>query len=282
MERTLGVVLFTRSPDGLKPTAAALKLKPAAILMESAAASLQRSASAGESAAGVVKIVCGEIMALEVLPPVFVTLRALKPGLRLEVSIDNNPDHALNGDADISVQRTRPTQSDIFTRLACKIPIGLFAHPRYVAQAGAPQAIESLNAYSLIGSHAETLGLDCLGALGVDVGQMNFVVRSDSFSVQLAAIRAGVGIGAIQVPLAIQDPGLMRILPSQGSQLEMWLAMRQDRLGDRRVRIAFDLMADHLAAYARETPPAAAESGTRPAPESKAALGVSARRQYAL
>jgi DNA-binding transcriptional LysR family regulator len=99
MERALGVVLFTRSPDGLKPTAAALKLKPAAILMENAAASLQRSASAGESTTGVAKIACGELTAQELLPLVACELGARHPRPGLEVAMGNPSIGVLRGDA---------------------------------------------------------------------------------------------------------------------------------------------------------------------------------------
>ncbi len=267
MERLLGVVLFTRSPDGLKPTAAAQKLQPAAILMESGADSLMRVAPAAGSAIGVVKIVCGEIMAVEVLPPAFAILRALQPGVRLAVSIDNNPVHALRGTADISIQLIRPTHADVFSTLACRIPVGLFAHGDYVAEFGAPKSIEDLNSFSLIGSDTESFGQYLLRTQGVDIDPGDFVVRSDRVTAQLAAIRAGVGIGAMPVPLATRDPGLVRILPGLEYVIDKWVAMHEHLRRDRRVRVTYDFITDHLAAYARDSRPSVAASSDMPPPE---------------
>ncbi len=264
IERVLGVVLFTRSPDGLKPTAAALKLQPAAIMMESAAESLVRVAPAAGSVTGVVKIVCGEIMAVEVLPPTFAGLRALQPGVRLAVSIDNNPFHALRGTADISIQVIRPTQSDVFSRLAGRVAVGLFAHRRYVSEFGVPRSISDLNAFSLIGSDTESFGQYLLRSQGVDIDPADFVVRADRVTAQIAAVRAGVGIWAMQVPLAARDPDMVRILPDPEYTIDKWVAMHEDMRGDRRVRVAFDLIIDHLADYARGARPSVSESSSPP------------------
>jgi DNA-binding transcriptional LysR family regulator len=252
MEYRLGVVLFTRSPDGLKPTAAALKLEQSAIMMESAAETLLRRATADTfSETGVVKIVCSEIMALEVLPPVFARLRSQHPGLHLDVAVDANPTRVLQGSADISLQMARPSEVGVVARLACRIEIGLFAHARYIAQAGVPATLEDLRSMAVIGSNTPAAGLDVLRDLGLDIEPDAFVFRTESQYAQLAAIRAGAGIGAIQVPLAIQDPAMVRILPHLKTDVERWLVTHDDLLFDRRVRIVHDLIAVHLAAYAR-------------------------------
>jgi DNA-binding transcriptional LysR family regulator len=253
MEHKLGVVLFTRSPEGLKPTAAAFKLEQSAIMMESAAETLLRRASADTaSATGNVKIVCSEIMALEVLPPVFASLRRQHPHLHLDVAVDSNPSRVLQGTADISLQMARPTESGVLAQLACRIDVGLFAHARYILQAGAPEFLEDLKSQSLIGSDSTASRLDGLGALGLDVNPNDLAFRTENNYVQLAAIRAGAGIGAIQVPLAIRDPAMVRVLPHLNHQVEKWLVTHEDLLGDPRVRVVHDRIAEHLATYARE------------------------------
>jgi DNA-binding transcriptional LysR family regulator len=223
--------------------------------MENAADLLLRSAGVAGSAAGVVKIVCSEILATEVLPRAFANLRALQPDLRLEVSIDNSPNHVIGGAADLSIQFEQPTQPGIASTLACKIASGFFAHSHYVSRFGAPASADDLKRHSLIGSDSETSGIDLLLTRGLDIDANAVAVRSDSYSAQLAAIRAGTGIGAVYVPLAARDPDLVRILPRLEFEREAWLAMDEGLVGDRRLDVAFDLIAARLAAFARENRP---------------------------
>src|SRR6516162_9919119 len=69
LEHALGLALFTRSPGGLAPTAAALDLLPHAEAMEASAAALRRVASgAATEEGGTVRITASEIVGAEVLP----------------------------------------------------------------------------------------------------------------------------------------------------------------------------------------------------------------------
>src|SRR5690349_9495876 len=82
LEAALGVALFTRSPGGLAPTAAALDLVPPAEAMEAAAAALIRAASgAADETHGVVRLTASEMMGGEVLPAMLARFRAAHPGI---------------------------------------------------------------------------------------------------------------------------------------------------------------------------------------------------------
>ncbi len=251
MEHRLGVVLFTRSPDGLKPTPAALRLEQSAIMMESVAETLLRRASADTvSETGTVKIACSEIMALEVLPPMFAALRARHPGLQLAVAVDNQPIRVLRGAADISLKMARPAAEEgVLAQLACRIEIGLFAHARYISQTGTPASLEDVRSLSVIGWDSAASGADVFGALGLNLGPEDLILRSESQYTQLVAVRAGAGIGALWAPLALRDPAMVRVLPDLKTFTERWLVTHEDSLRDRRVQVVHDMIAEHLAAY---------------------------------
>ncbi len=66
-----GRVLFTRSPAGLTPTAAAHELRPHAEDMAAAAAAFTRMGSANaEETAGVIRLAAADVVGVEVLPPI--------------------------------------------------------------------------------------------------------------------------------------------------------------------------------------------------------------------
>ena len=68
---------------------------------------------------------------------------------------------------------------------------------------------------------------------------------------QLAALGAGFGIGASQLGIARRDQNLVPVLHSELIvPMEMWLAMHGDLRGSRRIRLAFDHLAEELTRYA--------------------------------
>ena len=76
-----------------------------------------------------------------------------------------------------------------------------------------------------------------------------FGFRADSDLAQLAAIRAGFGIGACQAGLAARDPALVRVLPRAFAiELPVWLVMHEDLRASPRCRAVFDLLAERLGA----------------------------------
>jgi DNA-binding transcriptional LysR family regulator len=78
----------------------------------------------------------------------------------------------------------------------------------------------------------------------------DFAFRSDSDLAQMAAIRAGLGIGVCQVPLARRDPSLVRILPDAFSYpLDTWVVMHEDLRTSAPVRAVFDALVAGLRDY---------------------------------
>ena len=145
LEDALGVTLFTRSPRGLTPTAAANALVPHSEAMAAAAAALARS---GSSAAaidrGVVRVTASEIMSAEALPAIFAGFRARHPGIAIELAVTNRNQDLARGDADIAVRMVRPTQSGLVARRIGSTRIRLYAHRDYLARFGEPRSLADL------------------------------------------------------------------------------------------------------------------------------------------
>ena len=251
LERQLGAALFLRSPSGLTPTPLALELGPSARAMASAAATLVRTAS-GEAAApsGVVRLTASEVMGVEVLPPMLGGLLVRHPGLVVELAVNNGIEDLLHRQADIAVRMVRPTQDALLVKSVGAIEVGLHAHRRLLEACGPPASPADLQRLPLIGYETETPAVRAFTqALGLR--SQDFSYRTDSDLGQLAAIRAGIGIGACQVGIARRDPDLVRVLPSEFSYvLHTWIAMHEDQRAVRRMRLVFDLLVQRVGAYA--------------------------------
>jgi DNA-binding transcriptional LysR family regulator len=81
-----------------------------------------------------------------------------------------------------------------------------------------------------------------------------FGFRSDSDLAQLAALRAGFGIGASQIGIARRDENLVPVLHAKlVFSMEVWVAMHPDLRSNRRIRLTFDHLAVELARYAESS-----------------------------
>jgi DNA-binding transcriptional LysR family regulator len=254
LEEALGVPLFARSPQGLAPTDLAHELVPHAQAMASASASLRRVASTRQDAiAGDVRITASVVIGVEVLPPMLAALRQQHPGLVIELSPSNEAEDLLRRDADIAIRMLRPTQGALVARQVGKITLGIFAHKQYLAANGRPRRLADLAEHALIGFDRETAYIRSMRPAGVPYARENFALRSDNDLAQLAAIRAGYGIGICQCGIARRDPMLVRLFAdSFALHLDTWVVMHEDLRRSAHVRAVFDHLAESLIDYAKE------------------------------
>lgn len=253
LEAQLGVALFTRSPSGLTPTPLARELAQHARAMAIAAASLARAASAeADAASGAVRITASEVVGMEVLPPILADLREAHPGLVFELALTNRSEDLLRREADIAVRMVRPTQEALLAKRVGNITLGMHAHKRLLDAWGRPASLDEARRLPLIGYETETIGVRAIKALGLDLRPDELTFRTDNDVAQLAAIRAGLGLGICQVGLAARDPMLERVLPEVFSfDLETFVVTHEDLKDVRRVRLVFDALVTGLTRYAK-------------------------------
>jgi DNA-binding transcriptional LysR family regulator len=252
LEKALGVSLFTRSQHGLEPTEAALELAPYAESLEATSAALVRAALGRASTRGTVRITASEVIGGEVLPPILAKLHEAYPDLVIELVLSNKTEDLLRREADIAVRMVRPTQQALVARHVGDIELGLHARRDYLERRGTPASIADLRKHTLIGFDRENAFIRSVRVQGLPLERGMFALRSDSDLAQLAALRAGYGIGGCQVPLARRSADLVRILAKSFSfKLEVWIAMHADLRSSARCRVVADALAAGLAAYAK-------------------------------
>lgn len=247
LEAALKRRLFLRSPHGLSPTEAALAIAPYAEAMAAAGAALRREAAGGrEAVEGTVRITASEVVGGERLPPILAGLRARHPRLAIELVASNVAQDLLRRDADVAVRMFDPVQEALVARRVGAVELGLFATPGYLARRGAPMTLEALPDFDLIGYDRETPALRALLGGLPRVGREAFALRADGDLAQMAALRAGFGVGVCQVGLA---SGLTRLLSETFAlTLPVWVVMHEDLRTSPRCRAVFDALVEGLAA----------------------------------
>jgi len=252
LEAAFGVALFARSPRGLAPTQAARDLAPHVEAMALAAGAAQRAAaSAAAPDRGVVRLTASAVVGAEVLPPILARFSADHPAIAIELALSNRNQDLSLGEADLAVRMARPTQGALVARRVGRTPIGLYAHRDYLARFGTPQSLADLAQHCVIGFDRDDSSARMVGAKAPFTREA-FRFRCDDELAQIAALRAGVGIGGCQEGVARKTPELVPVLPGAVRfGLEMWLVMHEDLKATRRVRLLYDALAAGLADYLR-------------------------------
>jgi DNA-binding transcriptional LysR family regulator len=249
LETMLGTSLFRRSRRGLVPTRAALAVLPQAEAMAVAAAAARRTSSAEwQEERGAVRLTASEIVSYEVLQEPLARFCHRYPRIEIELLVSNRNEDVLRREVDIAVRMARPTQGALLARRLGTLEVGLFAHRSYLERFGVPRTQADLGSHRLIGFDQNAHGIRSAGGAAAQLRREHFGFRCDSGAVQLAALRAGAGIGGHHVQLARSEPDLVRVLEQAFKfRREMWLVMHRDAKATRRIRLLFDHLAGALA-----------------------------------
>jgi DNA-binding transcriptional LysR family regulator len=250
LEEQLGARLFVRTPRGLLLTDDGETVLEGARRVEQEALSIERMAEAAQQTlTGTVRISLTEGLGTAWLPQKLAAFHRKHPGLCVELLIDNRTVDLVRREADIAVRMFRPSQPDLIAQHAGDVMMGLYAAKSYLKVHGRPQRAEELTEHTLVGFD-ETLGRNPAVQKFESLFRPEKIVhRSNSFMGQLAATRAGIGLGVHDCFLADQAPELERLMPRYFShKLEVWLVTHPDMRRSARIRAVYDFIAEALAA----------------------------------
>ena len=259
LEAQLGTPLFERGARRLRPTPAALALaEPARRMLAAAQACALAADAVGDAAddlAGSVRLTASDVVSQEVLPGLLAQLARLHPQIQIELVPGDTLSNLLEREADIAVRMLRPTQGTLITRHIADWPLGFYAHRRLLADHGGPPTLATLAQHRWVGMDQGTQLLDGFRAAGHGIDRRFFALRCDAQAVNLAMVRAGVGIGIVMQPLARRDPALVAVLPALALPvLPVWLTAHHSLRSSRRLQRVFDVLATGLLAWGQDLP----------------------------
>jgi DNA-binding transcriptional LysR family regulator len=145
----------------------------------------------------------------------------------------------------------RPQQKALLAKRVGKVVLGFHAHRRYLERCGYPNRLEDLADHTLIGFDRTPPFADLLRAVPVPVTRGLIAFRCDNDLAQLAALRAGFGIGICQTGIGRRDPNLLPLFRKRFKvEVEIWIVMHSDLRRTSRMRALFDYLANRLAQFA--------------------------------
>ncbi len=255
LEQQLGLILFDRTLQGLKPTPTALRLYEP---VQAAEKSLSHAAMVAEGSTaqleGTVRITSSAVTSHYILPAMLRDLRRDFPAIALELVSSDSVENLLLRESDIAVRMFRPTQLELIAKRIGDIPVVACAHQAYLGAHGTPQTPDELTAHSLIGFDRSDLLITTAKTMGFDLTRDNFVVRTDSQTAMWEMMKAGLGIGFAQRGLVRETPGMREILPMiTPPPLEVWLTTHRELFLSPRIRAIYDRLAAGLTDYIART-----------------------------
>lgn len=254
LERELGVTLFERVGRGLALTPTGLELVEHVRTMSDAAMRVSRVATGqAVSLEGPICVAASDIVASYLLPPLVQGLRALHPGIEVEIVASNAPQDLRRREADVAIRNFRPSEPELVARKLRDAEAHLYATPAYLRTLGPRVTRDALARATFIGfDHTDTFRKGLGAALGLTLGPERFPLLSQSQHVQWALVRLGAGIGIMMAEVGDAEAGVRRVsadLPA--IPIPMWLVTHRDVRTSRRVRVVADFLAEALAKSSR-------------------------------
>lgn len=209
LEEALGVALFERSRRAPLATEAALRLREAAERVEAEVGRFSDDALEAQSpqARGRVRLALTEEMAIHfVVPRVIPRLRREHPGLSLDLISGYRAVDLAGHEADLALRFFRTEHGDLLSQRVARMPTVILASRSY-ARRHRGAALSDLDWVSV-----ELAGLSTPESawLEAHVARPPALICS-SYQVQLAAIRAGIGVGVGPAAFTAIDRGFVAL-----------------------------------------------------------------------
>jgi DNA-binding transcriptional LysR family regulator len=248
LEDQLRIRLFQRSREGMRLTPKGADLVTVADDMKTSATSFARIATGlEEEIGGTVRISANDVMGVQILPSLFAEFQQRYPDIEIELSITNVASNLLQRDADVAVRMFRPEQDDLVAKKVADLPLGFYAHRRYLDANGRPETVSDFLNHRVIGFDRETSMLEAAKELGLNLTASNFAFRSDNILAHIQAIRAGVGIGVGHKGMAAHWPDVEPVIESFTlPPLELWIVCHSDVHRNNRIRRTMDFLCQQL------------------------------------
>lgn len=249
LEDSLGVILLERGHRSLSLTQSGMELLEHVRSMSDAADRIALTASGqSQDIAGEVCITASDTMSAYHLPPLLKKLRAIAPGIKIEVHSSNEERDLLRREADIAIRNFRPQQLDLITRLISEPEAGIYAAQAYLEETGRLDDPTEVAGAAFIGYENAERSVTIYENFGVLVDKKQIHYLANTGVVMYEMIKQGLGIGIVDKRTGSMSKQLKRLFPQlEPVTFPIWLTTHRELHTNRRIRIVYDFLAEELA-----------------------------------
>lgn len=211
LEELLGAHLYDRTPDGVRPTAAAELLVPHAEGMERAVLGFVHGLEGLEvEVEGVVRITAPPGMVDSFLAPALVELANAHPRLRIQILASVGYADLSRHEADLALRIMRPAAGDLVAKRLASHPWCVVASPAHAAMLNGSGRLREPDATRWVTWGEDLAHMPDARWLATHVSRERVVLETSSMTAQLEAVRAGLGAMVVPRPYAAL-PGLAEV-----------------------------------------------------------------------
>ena len=243
LQTRLGSTLVTRHSKGMQLTNEGSRLVE---YLERAEAEIEAASSifdqTGRSVSGTVRIAAPEGFALKVLTPRLNAITSMHPDLNLEI-VSQTPGFSLSRrEADVAVMVGKPTEPQLYFESLGIYRLGLYASRDYSERHGLPGRVDQLPRHRLIGYVEDLLFSERLNVARNVWSSWQSNIAISSPVGQVAAVKAGLGIGVLHDFLLDNKDGLLPVFPDLDLSREFFLVWHPNIDRIPRIHTVLDFM----------------------------------------
>lgn len=242
LERSLGILLFRRIPDGVVPTEEARAIIDHAKRMELAIYDVFRRVEPQDATTrGVVRVSITEGLGTYWVMPRLVLFQRQFPFLIIDLRCAMESADVLRMEADIAIQFARPTSPELIVGKLGRLHVYPFAAPSYAEIYGLPRSVEEMARHRLVDQAAPQLDSGAWARLlGVDDVEGIVSLRTNSSAALLYAVEKGAGIGALPSYAPVLGAPVVPVDIGVHHSMDIWMTYHPSALRLKRVGLVAD------------------------------------------
>jgi DNA-binding transcriptional LysR family regulator len=248
LEKGLGQAVVTRHTTGYRLTEFGRQLLPFAERIEAAVSGLEQHATdASRDNAGVIRVTCPEPV-IPRLMPLIDQFHARHPTLHVEFVTSDRYLDLLKGEADVAF-RSGDTDDELVGRKIADSIWAVYAGGAYIERHGKPERVEDLARHRLVSLDEGMAKHRVVKWLNEIAPNASIVARNNSILGLVNAVKSGIGIAPLPVPIA-EEQGLVRVLGPIPELTRAWrLLTHPDLRRTHRISAFFDFVVEHKEAF---------------------------------
>ncbi|UVK38854.1 LysR family transcriptional regulator [Mesorhizobium sp. AR10] len=249
LERRIGLRLVHRHPTGYRLTEVGEQLLPLFVEVAGSVSKLERGIlSLKNELTGTVRLTCPEPVLSRIFSSGFIDrFHQRYPALKIEfVTSDRYVDLA-KGEADVAFRSGEPNDERLVGRKIADSTWAVYASRDYVARRGQPRSLQELSGHDLIGFDGIMENHRATQWLAKAVPGARIVARNNSVLGVVAAIKSGLGVAPLPIPIGDAEEELLQVLPLVGELTRAWyLLCHPDHRTAPRISAFIDFVVEEL------------------------------------
>jgi DNA-binding transcriptional LysR family regulator len=246
LEERLGRRLIDRRVTGYRLTELGEELRPYAEQVEEAVAAFERRfAASDKKLTGTVRVTCTASLADRLgRSPLIDAFHTRYPGLRVEMVHSDRFLDLAKKEADIAIRGgNRGSDNNLVGRKIGEQPWAVYASRSYIARHGRPDRVEDIQGHFLIEFAGAIENHPAARWLRTIAPQAMIAAHCDDVRALVLAVKSGVAIGPLPVPLAQHESDLVLLFGNIPKlQVNFYLLVHRDMRDAPRARAFFDFV----------------------------------------